>query len=109
MYPIKLLTDIANVYLEIVHTTQRPPDILYCCVIKCKDLLHLIEFIPLLVFSTTFLTNCGRSESLETTTCPKTVVGGKQGYAPCKVFLLQQSFFLCQLNFRDLKTVTKLR
>ena len=46
-------------------------------------------------FSTTFLKNCGRSVSLGTTTCPKTVVGGKQGHAPSKMPLLQQSLFSC--------------
>ena len=34
-------------------------------------------------FSTTFLNNCGRGESFVTTTCTKTVVGVKQGHAPC--------------------------
>ena len=34
--------------------------------------------------STTFLKNCGRGESLSTTTCRKTVAGGKKGHVPCK-------------------------
>ena len=42
-------------------------------------------------FSTTFLLNCGASKSLRATTCLKTVVGGKQGHAPCKIPYLQQS------------------
>ena len=41
-------------------------------------------------FVTTFLKDCGRGESLATTTCLNTVVGGKQGHALCKVLLLQQ-------------------
>ena len=41
-------------------------------------------------FSTTFLKKCVRGESLGTTTCLRTVVGGKQGHAACEIFLLQQ-------------------
>ena len=55
-----------------------------------------------LSFPATFLKNCGRGESLRTTTCLKTVVGGKQGHATCKIFALQQSLFLCQLNFMEI-------
>ena len=51
--------------------------------------------------STTFRNSCGGDESLGTATCLKTVVGGRQGHAPCKGLSLQQSFFLCQLNFED--------
>ena len=50
-------------------------------------------------FSTTFLKKCGRGESLGTTTCLKTVVGGKQGHAPCKILLLQQSLFFTSVKF----------
>ena len=46
-------------------------------------------------FSTTLIENCRRSESLETTTCPKNVVGGNKRHAPCKIPTLQQSLFLC--------------
>ena len=53
-------------------------------------------------FSTTFLKNCGRGESLGTTTFLKTVVGGRQGHAPCEVLLLQQSLFLCLLDFMQI-------
>ena len=35
--------------------------------------------------STTFLKNCGRGESPLTSTCVKTVVGGKQGHASCEI------------------------
>ena len=60
-------------------------------------------------FSTTFHKNCGRGESLGTTTCPKTVVGDKQGHALCKIILLQQIHLLCQVEFHgDHKTVIKL-
>ena len=45
-------------------------------------------------FYTTFLKRCGRGESLRNTTC---LVGGRQGYVPCKILLLQQSLFLCLL------------
>ena len=40
--------------------------------------------------STTFLKNCGRDDGLRTTTCLTTVVGDKQGHAPCKIISLQQ-------------------
>ena len=46
-------------------------------------------------FSTTFLKNCGRGESLETTMCNKSVVGGKQGHVPCRILLLHKASF-CQ-------------
>ena len=62
-----------------------------------------VAFLPFRAcFPTIFLTNCGMGESLGTTTCPKTVVGGKQGHAPCKILSLQQSLFLCQLNFMEI-------
>ena len=44
-----------------------------------------------------------------TTTCPKTVVGGRQGNAPCKSLLLQPSLFVSVEFHGDHKTVTKLR
>ena len=51
---------------------------------------------------TTFHTNCGRGESLRTTTCPKTVVGGKQGRGPCNnTFAPTRSLFVCQSNFME--------
>ena len=30
------------------------------------------------------------------------LVGGKQGHAPCKIILLQQSLFLYHLNFMEI-------
>ena len=48
-------------------------------------------------FSTNFFTNCGRGEGLRASICLLVVVGGKQGHAPCRIFLLQQSL-LCQSN-----------
>ena len=42
-------------------------------------------------FSTTLAKNCGRGASLGTSTCPKTVVSGKQGNAPCETLSLQQN------------------
>ena len=53
-------------------------------------------------FSTIFNNNCGRDEILGTTTCHKSVVGGKQGHAPCKIQLLQQILFLCQLHLIEI-------
>ena len=59
---------------------------------------------------TTLLKNCGRGESLETTTCPKTVVGGKQGHAPWKIPLLQQTLFFVPIKFHGDHTAdTKMR
>ena len=55
-------------------------------------------------FSTTFLKNCCRGDSLRTTTCPKTVFGGKQWHAPCKILSLQQSFFMSSEFHGDHKT-----
>ena len=37
---------------------------------------------------TTFLEKCGKGESLRSATCLRTVVGGKQGHASCKISLL---------------------
>ena len=54
------------------------------------------------MFSTTFLKTCVRGESLRTSTCHKTVVGGKQGHASCIILLLQQNPFLCQLDFMEI-------
>ena len=59
-------------------------------------------------FSTTFLKNCGRGESLGTTTCLITVVGGKQGHARCKIPLLQQSLFFVSVEFICHKVEVKL-
>ena len=39
-------------------------------------------------FSTTFLKNCGRDESLLTFPYHRNVVGGMQGYASCRIPLL---------------------
>ena len=45
-------------------------------------------------FSTTFLNDRGRIESLMTTTFHKTFIRGKQGHDPSKIPMLQQSLFL---------------
>ena len=61
-------------------------------------------------FSITCHESCGRDESLGSTTCLKTVVGGKQGHVLCKILLPQQSLFFVSVEFNvDHKTVTKLR
>ena len=41
-------------------------------------------------FYATLLGCCGRGENLGTTTCLNSVVGGKQGYVPCRMPSLQQ-------------------
>ena len=62
---------------------------------------HDVTFLPSQAgFPNTFKKNCGRGESPETATSPKTMVGGKQGYAPRKMLSLQQSLFLCKMNFQ---------
>ena len=55
----------------------------------------------------TFLKNGGRGESLRTTTYHKTVVGGKQGHAPCKTLLLHKDFLMSIKVNRDHKTAYK--
>ena len=50
-------------------------------------------------FYTTFLINCGGGCGLETTTCLKTVVGGKQGHIPCKTFLSLANPFFVSIEF----------
>ena len=66
-----------------------------------------VAFMPSIAsFSTTFLGNCGRGESL--ITCLKAVVGViLLGHAPCRIFLLQQSLFLCQLNFTEIMRLSQ--
>ena len=48
-------------------------------------------------FSTTFSNNCGSGESLRAITCLRTVVGVRQGHAPCGILLVQLSLLLCLL------------
>ena len=57
-------------------------------------------------FCTTFNKKCGRAEDLGNATCPKSVVGGKQVHACCKICLHQQIMFLCLLNISKIMTVT---
>ena len=45
-------------------------------------------------FSTTFLTHCGRGESLVAATCPKIVFVGKQGFAPCRILAPTKPLFV---------------
>ena len=65
--------------------------------------LQDVAFLPSTAsFYTTNLKYSGRGECLGTTTCLITVVGDKQGHAPCKILLLKKSLFLCQLNFKEI-------
>ena len=60
--------------------------------------------------STTFLTNCGRGESLRTATYPLTVVGVSKGMLPVEYLCPQHGHFLVSLRFHeDPKTVTEFR
>ena len=64
---------------------------------------HDVEFLSSSAgFCTTFLKNCGRGESLWTNTCHRTVFGGLQGLAVCKISLLQQGLFLCPLSVTEI-------
>ena len=73
------------------------------------DFQH-VTFLPARAsFCTTFLKKCDRCESLGTTTCLKTVVGGKGEIAPCNVRLLpvmydcssKASFCVSQISWRS--------
>ena len=68
-----------------------------------------IAFLPTRAsFSTTFLKNCGRGESLGTTTCPKTVVGVSKGMLPVKYFCSNKAFFVSVIFHGD-KIAKKMR
>ena len=58
--------------------------------------------------STTFLENCGRGESLETTTCHKTEVGASTGMLPVKHLPYNKASFASVEFHGDHKTFTKL-
>ena len=73
--------------------------------IRVRELLMGFQDVAFLLCQARFpphFLNCGRCECLGTTICHITVVGGEQGYAPCKILLLQQSLFLCPLNFMEI-------
>ena len=53
--------------------------------------------------------SCGRGESLQTTTCLKTVVGVSKGMHPAKHFTPTRLLFVSVEFHGDRKTVTKLR
>ena len=58
-----------------------------------------VAFLPSPVsFSTTCLKNCGGGKNLGTTTCLRTVVGGRQRHTPRKILSLQQSLFCVSQN-----------
>ena len=72
----------------------------------CNEFLDVAFLSSELVFSTAFLINCGMGNSLWTTICHKSVVGGEQDkQAPCKVILLQEAYFLCQSNLMEIITL----
>ena len=57
-----------------------------------------VAFLPCWTsFCTTYLKNCGSGEGLGTATCLETVGGGRQGYAPFKIFLLHMASFCVSL------------
>ena len=68
-----------------------------------------VEYLPSRAsFFTTFLKNCGRGESLRTTTCLKAVVGVSKGMLPVKYVPIKPLFVSVEFH-RDHKTVTKVR
>ena len=59
-----------------------------------------VAFLPFRAsYSTTFLLNCRRGESLETITCLKTVVVDSKGMLPVEYFCSSKALSLCQSNF----------
>ena len=56
--------------------------------------------------STTFLTICGRGESLRTTTCPKTMIGASKGMLPVKYVTPTKPIFVSVEFHGYHKTVT---
>ena len=48
-------------------------------------------------FSTAFLNNCDRNESLGTTACLRTVVGCKLGHVTCEILYLHRASFCIRL------------
>ena len=73
-----------------IGTPQRKCINLHCVKTDFIIVIHISTH-----YSTTFRKQCGGGECFETTTCPRTEVGGKQGHAPCKVLSLEQSLFCC--------------
>ena len=66
--------------------------------------LQGVAFLPSrATFYTTFLHNCGRGESLKTTTCPKTVVGVSKGMMSVKCLRSNKaSFCVSGISWRSL-------
>ena len=60
-------------------------------------------------FSTTFINNCGRGESLRTTACLKAVVGVSKGMLPVQYFCSTNPIFVSVDFNGDHETVTKIR
>ena len=52
-------------------------------------------------FFTTFLTNCGRGESLVTTTCLKTVAGVNKGLLPVKYINSNKATFFSRISWKS--------
>ena len=68
-----------------------------------------VSAFPGFFFLATFLKSCGRGKGLRTTMCIKTVVGGKQGHALCKILLLNKASLLSVKFNGDHKTAAKMR
>ena len=61
-------------------------------------------------FYTTFHKNCGRVQSIRTTTCLKDEDEGKQGHTPCEIHLFSQMLFPLRFESHgDHNTATKVR
>ena len=85
---------------EIFHMWQGSSQL-----IGCQD----VAFLPSKAsFSTTFLKNCGRDESLGATTCHETVVVVSKGMLPVKYCNSSRASFVSVEIHGDHESVTKL-
>ena len=69
-----------------------------CSILELLMVFQEVSFLPSRgSFSTTFLINCGKDESLRTTTCSKTVVAVSKSILHVKYFCSTKPFFVSQI------------
>ena len=65
----------------------------YCCDDIAVELQMGFQDVHFLTSSASFyatcLKTCGGGEGLGSSVCLRTVVGGRQGHAPCEIFFIQ--------------------
>ena len=66
------------------------------------DLQDVVNLLLRVSFSTTFPKNCGRGESIRSTTFHRNLVGGRKGMLPVRYFRSNKAYYLCQSNFVDI-------